>query len=322
MTATRDLLPEIGPIRALLGEQLPFPPFDFVRAIAAAGDRSILLDRLAAPVGRAEDLGFVMTLPGEGDVAVFAEALPWDTAFFGYGVGRLNGVFPLAPPLDRPAADYRPALAQLLERARRHDIRYLVAYVDPRDLALLRALGQLGFVLIETRAYYHMDIRGFRTAERFAVRPAVAADVPALARAAAEAVNPYDRFHSDPFVDPADAARLMRRWVEASILGDFADVTIVPDVPDPAAFSTVRYHRDKWDRWELRLAQSAVLTAVAPSFRGWYRKIASEVNHHLLDQGAEHVYLGTQVTNKAVIWVLEGLGYQFGKSELIFRFVL
>ena len=134
-------------------------------------------------------------------------------------------------------------------------------------------------------------------------------------------VNPFDRFHADPAIDPKTTDRLMYRWVEASINEGFADITITPDVPQPGAFITAKYHKDKWQSWGLKLAQP-VFGAVSPEHRGWYRKILSEINYHLRDIGAEYTYLCTQLTNKAVIWVWEGLGYRFGRGELIFRKLL
>ena len=98
----------------------------------------------------------------------------------------------------------------------------------------------------------------------------------------------------------------------------FADVTFVPDAPQPKAFCTVRYHKDKWERWGLRLAQP-VFSAVAPEFKGWYRKLISEITCHLIEQGAQHAFMTTQSTNSAVVWTWESLGYRYGKAEHILR---
>ena len=308
-------------VREILRDNLPWSQFDFIRNISTAGDKELQIEKLTEDIGERNDLRFIHKLPGNDELAVFAEKLLWDTHFFGFGIGKLSGIFPLKAPFFRPSADYTDALRALIEKARQHDIRYLLAFVDPRDLATLRALGALGFCLIETRAYYHMDIRGYDYAERYRVRKAVPEDVEALGNAAREMVNLYDRFHADPFITSVDADRLMYKWVEASICDKFADVTIVPDAVKPTAFCTVRYHKDKWPKWKLKLAQP-VFSAVSLEYRGWYRKIISEINYHLRDMGAEHSFLATQITNNPVIWVWESLGYRFGKGEYIFRLVL
>ena len=61
-----------------------------------------------------------------------------------------------------------------------------------------------------------------------------------------------------------------------------------------------------------------MFSAVGPAFRGWYRKIISELNCYMQSEGAEHAYLVTQVTNNPVIHCWESLGYRFGKAEHVF----
>jgi dTDP-4-amino-4,6-dideoxy-D-galactose acyltransferase len=134
-------------------------------------------------------------------------------------------------------------------------------------------------------------------------------------------INPFDRFHSDIAIAPADADRMMEAWVEASITGGFADVTVVPDVPVPQAFCTARLHRDHWQGWGVHLAQP-VLSAVAPVHKGWYVRIISELGEQLRQSGATHAFLVTQLTNNAVIRCWEKLGYQFGKGEHVMRKLL
>jgi dTDP-4-amino-4,6-dideoxy-D-galactose acyltransferase len=312
---------ELIQIREILTDSLPWSPRDFVRELSSAGDRRLFAEQLTTEIQAANDLRLVGQLPSGRKAAAFAEVLTWDTAFFGYGVARLDGVFLLDPPYHQTTEEYTALLRPLLEEARQKRVRYLFATVEPRDLALMRTVGSLGFSLIETRLYYHMALKDFRPAERYPVRAAVHDDIPSLGKAAQVMVNEFDRFHADPFIQKDDADRLMYRWMEASIGEGFADVTIVPDCERPAAFCTVKYHEDKWPIWGLKLAQP-VFSAVSPEFRGWYRKIISEINCHLQERGAEHSYLATQVTNKAVVRVWESLGYRLGKGEHIFRLVL
>ena len=310
-----------GDVRSILADNLPWSPVDFIRRVDADGDRSIRAEFLTGRLSEDDDLRFVRRSSGGDEVAVFARRLPWDSEFFGYPVARLDGVIPLNAPWHRPNADYTDALSHLVESARTRGVRYLFASVDSRDLATLRALGALGFSLIETRVSHHLDLTDYSYPERYPVRAATPDDIVGLERTAQKMVNPYDRFHADPFIDPAAVDRLMRRWVHASIAEGFADVTIVPDVGQPTAFCTVKYHKDRWDRWGLNLGQT-VFGAVEPEFKGWYRRIISEINYHLRDVGAEHSYLTTQITHSAVIRVWESLGYRFGKGEHTMRIIL
>ena len=312
---------DLQEIQAILASSLPWSPRDFIRELPADRDRGLLAKQLTVDLEPEHDLRSIGRLASGKRVAIFAEKLPWDTAFFGYGVARLDGVFQLEAPFHQTTESYVELLRLVLTEAREKGVRYFFASVEPRDLALMRSLGELGFSLIETRLYYHMSLRDFQPKERYAVRAATEADIPSLGKAAQIMINEFDRFHADPFIQRKDADRLMYRWMESSIQEGFADVTIVPDCASPGAFCTVKYHEDKWPIWNFKLSQP-VFSAVSTEFRGWYRKLISEINCHLKERGADHSYLATQVTNKAVVKVWESLGYGLGKGEHIFRIIL
>jgi hypothetical protein len=320
LTPLRDQLETLSP---MLNEHLPFSPHDFLRRESfLAADRAMFAEHLTRPLAEEVDLRMRYTLPDGLEVGIFAEILPWDSQFFGYPVARINAILPLNPPLSQPKRDYAPALAAFNAYARSRQLRYIFGVIETTDLASIRSLGVAGYTLIETRATYHIDLRSYAYSHRFASRKATLEDAPRLAETARVMVNDYDRFHADPFISAADADRMMERWIYASLLEGFADVTIVPDLPEPKAFCTVKYHRANWERWGIKLAQP-VFSAVDPSFAGWYVKIISEINYHLKDEiGAQNAYLTTQVTNKAVLRSWEKLGYGFGKAEHVFRIVL
>lgn len=323
-------MPELSPLlasvsadslRARAKESGIVSPRAFIRKLDAEYDLSTYLDQLFGNLPVEDDLRFSQGT-GEDERWVLMERLPWDSRFFGRGVARLNEV--IAPgrvcdpraPTDATIA----AIGAASEVARSRDIDYVLASVDPGNLPMIRSLCASGFVLIETRCHYHMELLS-PPARRYPTRLATPGDVSSLAAAARETVNRYDRFHADPAIAPGDADRLMERWVEASVLEGFADAVVVPDVEAPRAFCTAKYHREHWDGWKLRLAQP-VLSAVAPVHRGWYVKIISELNEHLRSIGAEHSHLITQITNNAVIHCWEKLGYRFGKGEHVFRCLL
>jgi dTDP-4-amino-4,6-dideoxy-D-galactose acyltransferase len=317
LTLTR---PDLKKVQSELSTNLPWSPYDYIRGLSVEHDREMYAAYLCREIGVDDDMRFICELTDNQRAIVFAERLPWDSQFFGYEVGKVNGVFLLDPPFYDTHLDYTKAVYELLDIARTSRIKYLFAMVNTRDLGLIRSLCQMGFTLIETRSFYHINLKSYEH-QRFPCRRATAEDVDILGKVAQSVINPYDRFHADPFVSPEDAARLMYKWVEASIMDKFADVTIVPNVPEPKAFCTVKYHREEWPYWGLKLGQP-VFSAVSPEFRGWYLKIISEIHYHLKEIGAEHAFLSTQVTNKAVIRVWEKLGYTFGKTEHVFRVIL
>lgn len=302
----------LSAVRERLESAWPWPAWDFA-GVSVEDARRRFARAATRPLPPADDLRIVSTSGGH-TIAVLAERLPWDSEFFGYGVGRFMAVVPLAPGEIPREVDHGHAIEALLARARAGGIRYLFGMIDARDTATLRALGTSGFSLIETRVIYHRSVRDFAAPERHAVRAATAGDLRSLARTARESVNPYDRFRADPFIAAADADRLMETWVEASLARGFADITLVPDQVSPTAFNALRYHRD--------LSPSmgqVVLSAVGPESRGWYRKLMSETTLHFREVGLDRAYVTTQVTNGAVIHVLESLGYRFGRCEHVLR---
>lgn len=312
---------DLASLQTLLAQHLPWSPHDYVPGISRKADRAILAEQWTEPWAAADDLRFRLTLPNGGEAVVLCQKLAWDSEFFGYGVARLAGVFHTSTPLVRPADDLRSAVDALITNSRGRSIRYLFAQVDPRDVALLRALGEAGFALIETRYYHYGPVHAPAGHQPLPVREASAADIPSLARAASQTTNPFDRFHADPFIDQAAAARLMERWVEQSVLGKMADLVIVPDVPSPAAFVTYRLHRDKWPRWGVNLVQG-VLSAVAPEFMGWMGNLDPEMQSRLATLGATWSFGSTQVTNRAIIWFAQEAGARFGRCEHVLRMVL
>lgn len=309
-------------VRKALAETLPFSPLDYIPGLSLAADREQYAQELTRPLLSQDDLRGLWQSAGQPTLAVLAERLPWDSAFFGYGVARLDGVFPLEPAPQRDL-DYGAALGELLVQARARGIRYMFTVVDPRDLALMRALGGHGFALIETRMHYHYPLPGGQyvrlpdhlTSGWATFREATPDDIPSLAQVAREASNPFDRFHGDPFLSPTEVDRLMETWVTESVQRRFADITIVPDVPHPRGFMTFRYHKDKWSRWGVNLIQ-AVFSATAPECLGWFAVVWPELSRYLRSQGAHYCYGKTQIT----------LGLDqaslFGKGEHVMRLIL
>jgi dTDP-4-amino-4,6-dideoxy-D-galactose acyltransferase len=302
-------------LREDLIDNLARTPHAFIREPAGflRADKQLYADLMLRPLPLTDDLRFVY----DDQLAALGERLAWDSRFFGYEVARLHGIFPLNPL----ALDYTQVLRQWLDEVYRRGIRYLFVAVHAEDLALMRALSACGFALIETRVIYHRSLKRYHRANRFPVRFATDDDIPSLGETARSAVNIYDRFHADPFIAPADADRLMVKWVEASIKEGFADFTLVPDMTNPAAFITVRYLRQQWAAWGLNLSQM-VLVAAAPSCKGWFAKLASEVCYLLRESDSEHVFITTQLTNRALIHSCEKLGFRFGRGEHIFRIIL
>jgi hypothetical protein len=308
-------------LKASMLASAPWSPLDFIKGISTEGDRAVHAGALLRDVDAADDLRMVHPTADDTDLVLCAERLPWDSAFFGYDIARLHGVFPLKKDSYRANADYTRAIGALTELAKSRGIRYLFAVVDARDLPTSRALTARGFSLIETRLHYHRALRTYHHPRRFRCRQATAADIPCLIELARSVENPFDRFNADPFIAKADAVRLMETWIRASITQGFADATFIPDAPNPGAVCTLKYHKDKWPAWNTSIAQ-LVLAMASPRTGNGLVGVISEVSYHLKALGVDHVVFSTQISNRAAIRVGEHLGFKFGRGEYVFRIVL
>jgi hypothetical protein len=308
-------------LRSVIGASVPWSPLDFVRGISVDGDRAVHAASLMREIAADDNLRFSYPIAPDANVAVCAERLPWDSAFFGYGVARLQGVFPLEKDGYRPGADYTPAIDALTALARSRGVRYLFAVVDSRDLPTNRALTARGFSLLETRLYFHRSVRTYNHPRRFRCRLATAADVPCLLELARAVDNPFDRFNADPFIAKDDVVRLMETWIRASLVNGFADATMIPDTSNPGALVTMKYHLDKSATWDMSIAQM-VLAMASPRSGNGFLGVLSEVVYHLKELGIDHVACSTQITNRSAIRAGEHLGFKCGKSEYVFRLLL
>ena len=143
------------------------------------------------------------------DIVFLAERLPWDSDFFGVETAKLHMIHPMNTAYDT-TRDYHVAMGLFVEEMRQRGVKYLLAPIFPEDLAGLRALGGAGFELITSLNCYHVSVQDYTHPQRYDARLATPDDVQSLAETARDEVNPYDRFHADPFITPDDAARMMQ----------------------------------------------------------------------------------------------------------------
>jgi dTDP-4-amino-4,6-dideoxy-D-galactose acyltransferase len=315
------LMSQPDTVRAAIRDSVPWSPFDFVKGISLEGDRAVHAASLLRHIDPADDLRMVYPI-GDGAVAVCAERLPWDTKFFGYGVARLQGIFPMTREGYRQDADYAPAIAALTEQAKSRGVRYLFAVVDSRDLPTSRALTAGGWSLLETRLFFQLSLRAYQHPRRFRCRLATEADLSCLIELARAADNPFDRFNADPFIGKADAARMIETWIRASLLNGYADATYIPDRRNPGALCTLKYHKDKAAAWNMSIGQIVLAMASSPRAGNGFVGVISEAMYHLKEIGLDHCIFSTQITNRAVVRVGEHLGFKYGKGEYVFRQIL
>ena len=296
-----------------------FQPLHFIRGINPRIIHTNLLESLAQKSKGDRNLCYRFS-EGEDSLTILAEHLAWDSNHFGFGVGKISHL--LIKNSKNPKFTIK-ALSLFIEEAKKVGIKYIVCSLDARKGTGIQGLTAVGFIPIEIRAHYFIDLKDFSYPKRFKVRLANPDDIESLAETAANTENPYDRFFGDPALDVAVVKDLMRLWVRNSITTSFADGVLVPDTGNinrvnPRAFCTFKTHQESWNEWGVKVSQP-VLAAVSPELSGWYVKLMSELSYYLRELGAEKVFMTTQLGNLAVIRTWEALNYSFGGSEIVCR---
>lgn len=172
--------------------------------------------------------------------------LPWDSAFFGLPIARINGQH-----LD-------PTRAQaVLAWCAANGIRCLYFLAAADDPLTMQTAAEHGFAFVDARLTLSAAPAPASVSLE-AVRPAIEADLPALI-AIARTAHTDTRFFYDLRFDRAKAAELYARWIER----DFreGDTLVVGETGAPDGYITCRYDPQSGD------AQIG-LVGVAESARG------------------------------------------------------
>jgi dTDP-4-amino-4,6-dideoxy-D-galactose acyltransferase len=231
--------------------------------------------------------------------------LGWDTAFFGFPVGRIESAAPSAA-----------SLASTLTAAREAGARLLYGFFEPT--AELEKLGKRcgGFLADRRRVYAQAVVSGHAAPPDEQVLEFEGAPTEAL-YALGLAAGVHSRFKVDPrFGRPAFEA-LYRSWIDNSVTGEFADLVLVIHDDHEAAGALLTLGRSG-DRTDIGLL------AVKESLRG--RGLARRLVRAALARSSEAGVLETQVatqsTNAPACGFYESMGYSIDHEVLVFHFWL
>lgn len=228
------------------------------------------------------------------------EKSEWDSAYWGLPFYRING------PGDKD--DLKDILSL-------KDPFYCFSEVPAEEYANLRKLQDAGFRLVETRLTYfhlldHLPAPGRQT------RLAGKEDVPYLRETASLAVNPFDKYHADPFFSESEAGQYLATYIENCVKG-FAERVFVPDLNEPP-FSFAALSRLILSGWTSALPIFRIpLTACLPANKGWHYDLCLAALHYARSKEAACLVMTTQATNKAVIHNCEKLGFKLGSCTLV-----
>jgi dTDP-4-amino-4,6-dideoxy-D-galactose acyltransferase len=178
-------------------------------------------------------------------VATTLRLLPWDSEFFGYRIGRLDG----------NGCTAEGAAALLAEcRAQGIDCVYVLAATD--DDATMTAMIRAGALLVDTRVTCGRASPGLTASsangESPTVRPARGSDLPGL-KAIASRSHRGTRFYADPHFDRQRCDRLYELWIERSCEGFASAVFVSENEADGAPSGYVTCHLDEPARGHIGL---------------------------------------------------------------------
>jgi dTDP-4-amino-4,6-dideoxy-D-galactose acyltransferase len=152
---------------------------------------------------------------------VFLKHQIWEGDYFGFPCFSIEAVL-FEGDLDCNLQDALKHFVKLYlpERA------YCSINVPSEDLALVQAIGNSGFKLVETRLNYVLKIdKTIKSREPHYIQKASLTDAAALKNIAKKMRNPYDRVHADPVFSTDVADEYLGKFAEEAVKG-FADLVL------------------------------------------------------------------------------------------------
>jgi ribosomal protein S18 acetylase RimI-like enzyme len=175
---------------------------------------------------------------------------------------------------------------------------FITARLPATSIAAAHRLQDQGFRVIDAALSFAGTVNSGREASG-GIREAVAADRERVGEIAATSFR-YSRFHLDPEIAPATAARIKREWAENFFLGKRGDAMIVAIVDEHVAGG----------RWIIDLI------AVGEAFRGL--GLAEQmIRHAARNKRASELIVGTQAANTASVRLYERLGLRLTGAHFV-----
>ena len=236
------------------------------------------------------------------------EILDWDSAFFDRRIARYR-------ELRCPSG----AMAALAAECVTRSIDCVYVLIDAGDTESIRNLQQSRAYLADIRVTFGTQVAGavkatLRPSKEHGVRPAVEADIPALARLASMS-HRDTRFYADSHFDTASCDRLYEVWIEKSCHG-FADAVFVIDADRgmPSGYVTCT-------RTDGSSSGSIGLFAVSEDSqgRGFGKALLDAAVGWFASKGATDITVSTQLRNLRAVRFYAGTGFVIQRVALWFH---
>jgi RimJ/RimL family protein N-acetyltransferase len=210
---------------APLFERYRFNPYRNYKAFTQAEQINVLRAEAEAALSESYSCG---TATGEDDLigTVLVRRLPWDTAFFGIPMARIDRIL----GDERAACD--ATLAAALAGLRKAGLRHVAARIDVADLPNAALLEDHGFHLAGSLTTYvaRMQDPPDAVRTRGTIRPIQDADGPELIAIARDAFHGFrSRFHADGRFPQERADALYPEWARRCVTRELAEMVLVAE---------------------------------------------------------------------------------------------
>jgi RimJ/RimL family protein N-acetyltransferase len=204
-------------------EAYEFKPYRNYRVLSRRRQAEVLSAEISRTLAAPDSFAAAARHDDREAVAV-CRLLPWDSAFFGVRMARLDYV------LRTSADDHATigaAVAGALDWCRQNGVQHVAARLDVADTTAIAALEARGFRLMDalvTYVYHPKRPPPPPVKEVGALRPFTAADTEQIVEITREAYRGFrGRFHLDPHLPKERSDELYIEWARQCCSGAMAD---------------------------------------------------------------------------------------------------
>jgi ribosomal protein S18 acetylase RimI-like enzyme len=272
-------------------------------------------------------IGFIAEISGTILGLVICTPLSWESPLLGKSMWAIKHIG-VASGRGDASSVARSLVAEMVRRVADRDADFLLCRALPSDAAVIHALESNGFLLMDTLLNFLFDCRAHgsncRTrqeiAEGFELRLATASDIEPLAEVAHSSfAGHFGRFHADPRIGHAAAAKIYQEWIRSCANG-WADWIVVAMHGDRiAGYSAWKKPSALDERHAIRLGHYSI-GAVHPDFFG--RGLFTALTHGGMEQlcsSADWIEAPTHIDNYAVQRGFLRLGWRIAGAQHSFH---
>ena len=302
-------------------------PLAHLHSLNSAQRLAYWLDEIRNAFADESSIAFASILSGAINGFVVYNDSPWDSEITGRRIGTVKQL--AAVSADRSDTEILHELIDALTRnLAERGTQCVVCKVQANEIAVVHALEQRGFLLMDTLQDFVFDFSRTRIEEinrpqrdkQLTIRRANPVDLAALMAISEKAfANYFGRYHADSQIPPGTAKKIYAEWVRAAFRG-WADWILVAEIGGKiAGYGLWRKPLEVEKKNGLRVAHYD-LAAVDPEFRGrgLYTALALEGMDVARDY-AQYLIGPVHVSHYPVLDNLQKLGWRISGARHSFH---